>query len=406
MKKIYYTLALLVLLVSACKKESNTLESPEQKVALGKVIVYHLKNGGQVTVVINNRGEYVVGGDVILSKNQIAYLECNKIGDDKTVTTESTFTNELQKLWPGGIVYYTINNPSKHSYIVDAINHWEANTLIRFVQRTNQNNYVDFAGTPEQGGGSSQLGMVGGRQEIKLDANAALSTVIHEIGHAVGLMHEQTRADRDQFINVNYNNISSSWRSQYDIYSAHGIAGSENGTFDFNSIMLYRSYAPEVSLNGNTSPQMTRKDGSIWNNNYYLSQGDIAGVTALYSIIYYRIVYLGNEVYQQDDWNDVYDSIYEVRFYSDPSFTIPFEIQRDISFGVNYTKTQYQYSEQGTTYGMYYEITAPRGSSSVSLWPVSTSIHYNGSMGMQAGSFYDGLGNVGILNGFGVARYN
>jgi len=63
-------------------------------------------------VAINNRGEYVVGGDVVLSKDQIAYLEYNKVGSGKETTHRSTFTAEFQKLWPGGIIYYVINDAS------------------------------------------------------------------------------------------------------------------------------------------------------------------------------------------------------------------------------------------------------------------------------------------------------
>ncbi len=38
-----------------------------------KMTTYHLKNGGQVTVFVNSRNEYIVGCDVILSKQKIAY---------------------------------------------------------------------------------------------------------------------------------------------------------------------------------------------------------------------------------------------------------------------------------------------------------------------------------------------
>ena len=188
MKKIYYIIAALIIFMSACKKETSVKKEQSQDTP-GRIITYNLKNGGQVTVQINSKGEYVVGGDVILSKDQIAYLEYNKVGDGKTTIPRSTFTAEFQKLWPGGIVYYTINDANNYSNIVNAISHWEANTSIRFVQRTNQANYVNFSGQPTQGGGDSQLGMVGGAQAIRLIANAGITTVIHEIGHAVGLMH-------------------------------------------------------------------------------------------------------------------------------------------------------------------------------------------------------------------------
>ena len=313
MKKIYYTFAALLIFMSACKKEASI--KGEQQGAPGKTITYHLKNGGEVTVAINNKGEYVVGGDVILSKDQIAYLEYNKVGNGKETTPRSTFTGEFQKLWPGGIIYYTVNDPTNSTNIAAAINQWETNTPIRFVQRTNQANYVDFSGQPDQGSGSSALGMAGGRQQIKLVNNTSLTTVVHEIGHAVGLMHEQTRADRDQYINVDFSNINSDWIDQYKTYDVLGRSGFQIGTFDFNSVMLYRSNVAEARVGANTSPQMTRKDGSTWNDNIFLSQGDIDGVNYLYIPINIDMFYTDEFVNEQNEYVNRSTRQAKIKFY-------------------------------------------------------------------------------------------
>ncbi|WP_025146136.1 M12 family metallopeptidase [Pedobacter jeongneungensis] len=401
MKKIYYAFAVLVIFLSACKKETSVKEEQSQDTSV-KVITYHLKNGGQVTVQINDNGEYVVGGDVVLSKDQIAYLEYNKVGDGKTTTPRSTFTAEFQKLWPGGIVYYVINNASHSSLILNSISDWEASTPIRFVQRTNQANYINFQGAPPNGSGDSQLGMIGGEQLIRLAANADKTTVTHEIGHAIGLFHEQTRADRDQYININSANINNTWRSQYEIYSLG--TGSEIGTFDFYSIMLYYPYNSAASVGGNTAPQMTKKDGSIWGYNEYLSQGDIDGVNALYKTIYYKVTSGRGEEYQMDDYNESYDTNELIQFYSDPNLTIPLELPRDVTIRVSYTKVEYPYSEHAVTSNMYYDVTIPQGYTNFAA-AMETRIHYNGNMGIQAGSYYMGLSSMSIINAFSVHVY-
>nr|WP_276903956.1 M12 family metallopeptidase [Pedobacter kyonggii] len=382
MKKIYYIFAALLILVSACKKEASIKE--EELKTPEKTITYHLKNGGEVTVAINSKREYVVGGDVILSKDQIAYLEYNKVGDGKETTPRSTFTAEYQKLWPGGIVYYVINDAAHSSNILNAMSDWEASTPIRFVQRTNQSNYVNFQGAPPNGGGDSQLGMVGGQQLIRLAASADKSTVIHEIGHAVGLMHEQTRADRDQYINVNFSNINSTWSSQYATYNVLGISGFQIGTFDFNSIMLYRSYASEASVNGNTSPQMTRKDGSTWWDNDHLSQGDIDGVNYLYTPIIIDLFYTDEYINEQNEYVNKSTRSANIKFY-DKNLT---QMALTKQIKIKIVSTRKEYYNHNYTYEIHESTaTLPIGTTEFYLGTDTFNEQYDQHMNEMDGSY-------------------
>ena len=52
------------------------------------------------------------------------------------------------------------------------------------------------------------VGRQGGVQYLSLGYNCVhLATVEHELMHAVGFWHEQSRSDRDSYVSVYWNNI-------------------------------------------------------------------------------------------------------------------------------------------------------------------------------------------------------
>lgn len=150
------------------------------------------------------------------------------------------------KLWTGGVVPYTIDAAvTQPDRITRALAEWTAKTPLRFVARTNQANWLKFIRPAEPYACNSWVGMIGGGQEVNLGDQCSDLAAIHELGHAIGLWHEQARNDRDQFIRVRFDNVNLPCVQNFDKYLQDG---KESSPYDYASAMQYYPYA--FSRNG------------------------------------------------------------------------------------------------------------------------------------------------------------
>ncbi len=286
MKKIsvLFLAVLLVLTMPSC--DSSYYDEPPQN-KTSKVIIFdeiaypnikkEIKTLSNGYIIEKIEGLNIYQGDIILTEEQVNTLEMyGEIGLVKDIELKGSMLTNPSIKWPNSTIPYVISSNVSNTIrtaIMDAITYIETNTSIRFISRVSQNDYVEFFTGK---GNYSNLGRTGGKQLISLES---ARSAIHEIGHAIGLIHEQCRSDRDDYIQILPNNIISDYLHNYNISSS---SHSRIYPFDFGSIMLYSSRS-SFGINENL-PQMIKRDGSEFSGQRSnLSKYDIEAIENIYS---------------------------------------------------------------------------------------------------------------------------
>ncbi|CAL8347980.1 unnamed protein product [Gadus morhua 'NCC'] len=190
-------------------------------------------------ILISNNGssEILLEGDLLLPTTRNA-MKCFR-------------NNCLWKKSSNGLVTipYTVSSAytsAETSRIVNALQSFHQSTCIRFVPRRNQYDHISIQ---SRGGCYSSLGRTGGMQVLSLRRSGCMYYGImqHEVNHALGFNHEQTRSDRDQYVKINWKNINPSNAYNFERQNTNNL----NTPYDYTSIMHYGRTA--FSINGRDS---------------------------------------------------------------------------------------------------------------------------------------------------------
>uniref|UniRef100_A0A8R1DT04 Zinc metalloproteinase n=1 Tax=Caenorhabditis japonica TaxID=281687 RepID=A0A8R1DT04_CAEJA len=199
-------------------------------------------------------------GDMVLTDEQIGtILEAQKDG-----STENEARKRRQAyrdryypstIWGNSVYYYydRTATPKIVKAFEQAVAFWSNVTCINIYQSSTALNRIRvFKGQ----GCYSYVGRISGVQDLSLGTGCEeFGTAAHELGHALGFFHTQSRYDRDNYISINYANIDPSFVEQFDKESS-STNYNYGMPYDYGSIMQYGA----SSASSNDKATMVARD--------------------------------------------------------------------------------------------------------------------------------------------------
>ena len=183
--------------------------------------------------------------------------------------------------WPDGVMPYGFADgidATQRDTVLAAIEHWTERTRITFVERTEANAdvYDDWVEFQPSSGCASFVGRADQQPQPLFVESCTVGSVIHEIGHAVGLYHEHTRPDRDMWVTVDESQIRAGRSFNFEIQRT---TSRELGPYDYGSIMHYG----ESFFAKGDAPTIIVPPGEAIGQRVALSDGDVRAVDAMYA---------------------------------------------------------------------------------------------------------------------------
>jgi hypothetical protein len=210
----------------------------------------------------------MIDGHAIFEGDIILYEETGGVGD------AGISGNNYR--WANGIIPYVIEaGHPRMAEITQAIFNMNQKTNLCVRPRTTEGDYVQFV---NGSGCASYVGRQGGMQKITISTGCGTGSIMHEILHAAGMYHEQSRSDRDNYITILTANIQAGKEHNFNKVSNTISACA----YDFGSLMHYPLTA--FSVNGQPTIQLkvpTPAGVTIGQRNG-LSACDISGIRNLY----------------------------------------------------------------------------------------------------------------------------
>lgn len=191
-------------------------------------------------------------------------------------------------LWKNGLVPYVFQPhiaPDSKECLVNAIKQFHKHTCIRFVKIKNQKdkdkykNYLYFES--DKNVCSSFVGRKKGKQVVHIGHGCTrIGTCEHEILHALGMIHEQSRPDRDDHVSIKWDNIKEAEHHNFNKYS-YNLVTNEDVEYNFASVMHYPNHA--FAIDRSLPTIVSKKDPNlVFGQRVRFSEGDVQQINRLY----------------------------------------------------------------------------------------------------------------------------
>lgn len=185
-------------------------------------------------------------------------------------------------LWPGGVVPYEFDanvTPAHQTDMLNAMAEWESVANINFRPRILfESDYVHIL---ESTVNRSNIGAAGGEQFIEIISWGNRWIICHELAHTLGFWHEQSRPDRDAYVQINLGNIQDTLEHNFAKHDDAGVYG----PYDFESVMHYSQFAfCDAPCPGPTITVLPPHEAwqGLIGQRTHLSRLDVAAMSCLY----------------------------------------------------------------------------------------------------------------------------